>query len=99
MVPEHEQSVESDSRCSIARRGQATLDLPQDQVIHPTPSGWRHKIALMVFLAVSLYYLTMEHTVHLFGVASYFLVVVSSLMYFLLHGSRGIYSEQGGHDS
>ncbi|WP_223163411.1 DUF2933 domain-containing protein [Methylococcus geothermalis] len=47
----------------------------------------------MGFLALSLYYLVMEHTAHLFGLLSYLLVLICPLMHFLHHGSEGIHSE------
>jgi len=57
--------------------------------VHEKPSTWRHKLAFVGFLTISLVYLALEHTVHLLGVLSYFLLIVSSLMHFL---------NQAGHD-
>lgn len=61
--------------------------------IQVKPTGWRHKAALAVFLVLTLFYLVMEHTVHLFGVVSYFLVLLGPLMHFLHHAGDEIYKE------
>ncbi len=61
------------------------------------PSSWRHKAALIVFLSVSLFYLVLEHTVHLFGLVSYFLVLGCPLMHFFHHAGDGIPHEHKEH--
>lgn len=60
-------------------------------------SGWRHKAAFGGFLAVSLFYLVMEHMLHLFGFLSYFLVVICPLMHLMLHGHQGVRPEHKEH--
>lgn len=57
----------------------------------PTGSFWRSKaaVALIVFLAIGLFYLYAEHRAHLFGVLPYLLLLACPLMHMFMHRGHG----------
>jgi hypothetical protein len=60
--------------------------------LHPRPSGWRHKTALAVFLAIGLFFLVTEHRTHFFGALPYLLLLACPLMHLFMHGGHGRHS-------
>ena len=57
----------------------------------PADSFWRSKaaVALIVFLAIGLFYLYAEHRAHLFGVLPYLLLLACPLMHMFMHRGHG----------
>lgn len=51
--------------------------VPEFHDNHAKPSGWRHKTALALFLAVGLFFLLTEHRAHFFGVLPYLLLLAT----------------------
>jgi hypothetical protein len=53
----------------------------------PAGSFWKSKsgLALIVFLAIALFYLYTEHRAHLFGALPYLLLLACPLMHVFMH--------------
>jgi hypothetical protein len=59
----------------------------------------RNGLALLVFLAVAVFYLLTEHTAHLFGALPFLLLALCPLMHLFMHGGHGNHSGHGGQRS
>jgi hypothetical protein len=57
----------------------------------PTPTFWKSKtgLALVVFLAIGLFYLYTEHRAHLLGALPYLLLLACPLMHIFMHRGHG----------
>jgi len=55
----------------------------------------RTGLALLVFLIIAGFFLTTEHTAHLFGVLPFLLLLACPLMHVFMHGGHG--DQDGEH--
>lgn len=58
-----------------------------------SPTG----ITLIVFLAITTFYLVTEHTVHVYGFLPYALLLLCPIMHLFMHGSHGGHGQSGNH--
>ena len=56
-----------------------------------SPGFWgsRYSVGLIVFGAVSAYFLLTEHRAHFFGALPFLLLLACPLMHFFMHGGHG----------
>ena len=67
------------------------MDRHQEAPAGPFGSLWKSRagLALIVFLAVGLFYLYAEHRAHLLGALPYLLLLACPLMHAFMHRGRG----------
>lgn len=62
-------------------------------------SGWlrsRAGTALLVFLAITAFFLLTEHRAHLYGVLPYLLLLLCPILHLLMHGRHGGHGREDG---